>query len=145
MIHGDLDVTGTIFGSISSDRHKKEEFINIDPQEILEKLTTMPITEWQYKGSTERHIGPMAQDFYAAYRLGKGETTIAPVDASGIAFAAIQALAATDDDQNEKISWLIDNNAHFEQENEKIKKQIDQLFEQLYALQLQVNELSQEE
>ena len=41
----------------------------------------------------------MAQDFYAAFGLGLGETTIATVDADGVALAAIKALAL----ENEKL------------------------------------------
>jgi hypothetical protein len=59
---------------------------------VLDRLRNIAITEWQYKGQTERHIGPMAQDFYAAFGLGAGDTGIASIDADGVALASIKAL-----------------------------------------------------
>ena len=81
---------------------------------ILEKVATLPITEWQFKGETTRHLGPMAQDFYAAFGLGTDETTITTIDADGIALAAIQALTA---------------------ENDTLKQQLKQLEERLVSLE----------
>jgi hypothetical protein len=53
----------------------------------------MPITQWSFKESPgARHLGPMAQDFYAAFGLGWDDKHIATVDADGVALAAIQAL-----------------------------------------------------
>ena len=37
-------------------------------------------------------MGPMAQDFYAAFHLGGSDTTITTVDPDGVALAAIQGL-----------------------------------------------------
>ncbi len=37
-------------------------------------------------------MGPMAQDFYAAFGLGIDDKHIVTVDADGVAFAAIQGL-----------------------------------------------------
>ncbi|HZD14903.1 MAG TPA: hypothetical protein VE196_07200, partial [Pseudonocardiaceae bacterium] len=42
--------------------------------------------------SRVRHLGPMAQDWHAAFGLGKGNTTIPMVDAHGVLVVAIQAL-----------------------------------------------------
>jgi len=95
-INGNLNVTGDISGTFNrnSDAHLKEQVCDIDQNSILDKVNSIEILEWQYKGSNERHIGPMAQEFYAAFGLGKGETTIATIDADGVALAAIQALYA---------------------------------------------------
>ena len=38
------------------------------------------------------HMGPMAQDFHAAFGLGTDDKHIATVDADGVALAAIQGL-----------------------------------------------------
>jgi len=78
--------------SFSSDRNLKEEFTSVDSEEILEKVTQLPLTEWNFKGYGLRHIGPMAQDFHAAFRLGGSETTIDGGDLDGVALAAIQGL-----------------------------------------------------
>jgi hypothetical protein len=38
------------------------------------------------------NLGPMAQDFHAAFGLGENDCAIAAVDADGVALAAIQGL-----------------------------------------------------
>src|SRR5262245_2564143 len=55
-----------------SDRAQKYGFQSIDPEQTLERLSALPITEWSYKrdGAEIRHIGPMAQDFRSAFGLG---------------------------------------------------------------------------
>ena len=62
---------------------------------MLEKVTALPITEWKYKVEADgtEHIGPMAQDFHAAFGLnGADDKHIATVDEEGVALAAIQGL-----------------------------------------------------
>ena len=39
-----------------------------------------------------KHIGPVAQDFHAAFGLGDSDRAIGTVDESGVALAAIQGL-----------------------------------------------------
>ncbi|MBV7327835.1 tail fiber domain-containing protein [Chloroflexi bacterium TSY] len=80
----------------ASDRNLKENFEPIDEQEILAKLVELPVTRWNYKTEDDsiRRIGPMAQDFHEAFGLGTDDKHIGTVDATGIALAAIQALAA---------------------------------------------------
>ena len=80
----------------SSDRHRKEDVSAIDARDVLARVVDMPITRWRYIGEDEskHHIGPMAQDFYAQFRLGDDDTHIATVDADGVALAAIQGLNA---------------------------------------------------
>ncbi len=77
-----------------SDRNMKEAFQPVDPLEILEKVASLPITTWNYKtqDASIRHIGPMAQDFYAAFGVGETDTGIATIDADGVALAAIQGV-----------------------------------------------------
>ncbi len=77
-----------------SDRNAKENFQTVNPQAVLERVAAMPITTWNYKaeGAGVRHIGPMAQDMYAAFTLGDSDKAIGTVDADGIALASIQAL-----------------------------------------------------
>ncbi|MCB0685767.1 MAG: tail fiber domain-containing protein [Saprospiraceae bacterium] len=87
---GTVKVNGTTVHS--SDINKKEKIMSISYSDILKGLENIPITEWQYKGHNERHIGPMAQDFYQAFGLGTDEKYIASIDADGIALAAIKAL-----------------------------------------------------
>ena len=77
----------------TSDRNVKENFTEIDPQAVLARVAVLPITEWSFKVDTAtRHIGPMAQDFYAAFGVGPDDKHIATVDEEGVALAAIQGL-----------------------------------------------------
>ncbi len=79
-----------------SDSTKKEHFRTENAEAVLRKVMAMPITSWNYKAQPDsvRHIGPMAQDFHAAFGLGTDDTTIATVDIDGINMLAIKALAA---------------------------------------------------
>ena len=47
--------------------------------------------KWNYKGSDETHIGPIAEDFYRIFGVGVDEKSISTIDPSGVALAAIQA------------------------------------------------------
>jgi hypothetical protein len=86
-----LYVRGTFVST--SDRNAKENFKTVDPREVLEKVAAMPVSRWNYKQDTSsQHIGPMAQDFYAAFNVGPDDKHITTVDEGGVAFAAIQGL-----------------------------------------------------
>ena len=64
----------------------------MDSKEVLRCLAGVRVQGWSYKDDPAvRHIGPMAQDFFAAFHVGDDEH-IHGVDAGGIAFAAVQAL-----------------------------------------------------
>ena len=79
--------------NITSDRNAKEQFKPVSAREVLAKVAALPITEWQYKTQGDaRHIGPMAQDFHAAFGTGRDDKHITSVDADGVALAAIQGL-----------------------------------------------------
>ena len=76
-----------------SDRNLKEKFTPIDNREILERVASLPISRWNFKTDEQtRHIGPMSQDFYAAFNVGPDDKHIATVDEGGVALAAIQGL-----------------------------------------------------
>ena len=89
----------------------KRDFVSVDPNEVLDKLSRLPVGVWSYQteGSTVRHIGPMAQDFMAAFGVGSSDRTILQVDADGVSFAAIQALSA-------RLTLLEEKNTKLERE-----------------------------
>lgn len=70
------------------------DFEPVDGQDLLEKLAALPISTWNYvfDDASVRHLGPMAQDFAAAFGLGADNRVINLVDANGVAMVAIQAL-----------------------------------------------------
>jgi len=87
----ELRVNGTFVSS--SDRNLKENFAPVNPRAVLEKVAALPLSQWNYKADAgTRHLGPMAQDFYAAFGIGPDDKHIATVDADGVALAAIQGL-----------------------------------------------------
>jgi hypothetical protein len=77
-----------------SDRNSKENVESADPQEILAKVAALPVATWNYKSQAPsiRHIGPMAQDFHAAFGVGEDEKHITTIDEEGVALAAIKGL-----------------------------------------------------
>lgn len=62
--------------------------------DILERLVALPINLWTYDfdDPSVRHLGPMAQDFAAAFGLGDSDRMIDLIDANGVTMVAIQAL-----------------------------------------------------
>jgi uncharacterized coiled-coil protein SlyX len=78
----------------SSDKNLKTAVREIDAKDLLQRVSDLPITSWTYKRDPlKRHVGPMAQDFHAAFGLnGDDETHISEVDIAGVSLAAIKAL-----------------------------------------------------
>jgi len=81
--------------SIASDRALKEDFQPVDKQQVLAEVQQLPIQNWKLKdeAGNVRHIGPVAQDFQAAFQLGGDARFLHSGDVDGIALVAIQALA----------------------------------------------------
>jgi hypothetical protein len=79
-----------------SDRAAKTAIASVDDERILAKVAALRVSEWSYsaQGSAIRHLGPMAQDFRAAFGLGEDAKHISTVDEEGVALAAIKALQA---------------------------------------------------
>ncbi len=78
-----------------SDRTVKTGIRAIDERGVLAKVAALPVTEWTYRSEPGvRHVGPMAQDFYAAFGLGEDDRHITTIDEDGVALAAIKALHA---------------------------------------------------
>ncbi|MBC7508659.1 MAG: tail fiber domain-containing protein, partial [Ferruginibacter sp.] len=132
-----------------SDRRKKENFKSLIIEEILLKIKNMPVTEWNYKSQdiTNHHIGPMAQDFYAAFKLsGFGnDTTITTSDIDGVNMIAIQALEVrttqlklaqneliTKTNDLEKLRAEVEN---FKKENAEFKNKLMKLENALIEIQ----------
>lgn len=103
---GDLTLHGTL--SDSSDVNLKENIVPVDNKEILHKITTLPISTWNYKDNQQKdkHIGAMAQDFYKAFEYGPDNLHIAPKDAAFIAVAGVQELVKKLDERDKTIQEL---------------------------------------
>ena len=105
---GDLEIEGTL--TENSDVNTKTNIEAVDPAEVLLAVKQLPLSTWSYivDLSSAVHMGPMAQDFYAAFGLGADETGISSLDTSGVALAAIQALVDENDQLRHQMSDLAD-------------------------------------
>lgn len=89
--NGNLSIAGSL--AENSDAAAKTVHAPVDSVAVLESLSELPLSFWSYLDDPEvRHIGPMAQDFSAAFGVGADETSISTIDRDGVAFAAIQGL-----------------------------------------------------
>ncbi len=113
--------------SMVSDRNAEENFTPIDPRNILERLSRIPVTRWNLKSqiSDIRHLGPMAQDFHAAFGLGESSTYISSSDADGVALAAIQGLHQLVEEKECELVELRERNAEVEARLVKIEALLD--------------------
>ena len=96
-----------------SDRNLKENFAVVDGQDVLRKLANIPIATWNYKSQDAaiRHIGPVAQDFSAAFGVGEDNVSISTIDADGVALAAVQGLYEIVQEKDARIAALEAQNA----------------------------------
>jgi hypothetical protein len=115
-----------------SDRNVKDHFASVDTKVLLAHVLALPITTWNYKAqdTSIRHIGPMAQDFFAAFKVGEDDKHITGIDEGGVALAAIQGL-------NQKLEQELGQlRAELQSKDAQLaaqQKQIDQLAVQLAA------------
>jgi len=99
---------GSIFGGLGqlgvgaaslialSSRQFKEDIKELKPSDLealLEKIENMPIYEWQYKGSTKRHIGPVTEEAPKEITDDR-QLALINVDCFGILFASVKVMAA---------------------------------------------------
>jgi hypothetical protein len=118
--------------SSSSDRNVKSNFTSVDPQAILAQVATLQLSTWNYNAQDPsiRHIGPMAQDFYAAFKVGEDDKHISTIDSEGVALAAIQGLYQMVQKKDAKIAAL-------ETENQTLKNKLDDIDTRLSKLEAQ--------
>jgi hypothetical protein len=126
-------VTATAFNP-PSDRNLKENFQPVSALDVLNKVATMPNSRWNFIGDEATpHVGPMAQDFHAAFGLGTDDKHIATVDAAGVALAAIQGLNEKVEVRSQKAEISIQK---LEEENAELKARLEKI-EQLLNHKLQ--------
>jgi len=132
--------------SAGSDVNMKTGLTPVDPDDTLERVAELPVTTWSFKDdpSGATHFGPSAQDFHKTFDLGHDDRHIAPLDAAGVALAAIQGLNSkleeTDtalqrsaealEAENAKLSERL---ADLEQQNQKLVDRLAELERLLLA------------
>ena len=112
-----------------SDRNVKENFTALDGEEILRRLRKVPVSSWNYKTqpSEIRHIGPMAQDFFAAFKVGESDRLINSLDIDGVNLAGVRALDVRTAKQQDQIRKLEKSNAELKKQNEELLKRLEKL------------------
>ena len=115
-----------------SDRNAKENFTAIEPAAVLAKVVALPITEWNYKVDRNgvKHLGPVAQDFHAAFGLGDSERAIGSVDEDGVALAAIQGLNQKVERMNAVLRQRTDENELLRQRLLELERMVRSLASQ---------------
>jgi len=127
MVVSATDVSGG--WSMVSDKTLKTGFSTVDHQQMFDSLMGLPITRWEYvfKAGVQ-HIGPMAQDFKSAFKIGEDDRFITTSDADGVAFSAIKHLIAVTDELSKNRSMV--NSSDLSQLNEMITE-VSQVVETL--------------
>ena len=100
--------------TIGSSREFKENFQHIDGRELIKTISNMRVEAWQYKDSEERHIGPVAEDFVAAFDVGvvreadghREDKYLAASDVAGVALVGVQELAKKNQELRHRIEQL---------------------------------------
>lgn len=112
-----------------SDRNRKENFVRLDGEDVLARLSGVAVTSWNYKTQDRliRHIGPMAQDLHAAFGMGESELHINTIDIDGINMAAVQAVALRTDVLRARVATLESENAALRERLDRIEAALESL------------------
>ncbi len=124
---GNVAISGTL--SQGSDRASKIDVAPVDAEQVLDKVAALPVSTWRYRADTGsvRHMGPMAQDFAAAFELGDDERRIGLGDVGGVALAAVQGLSRRVDARAEELRSLRRRNEELERRNAALERRLDTL------------------
>ncbi|KOG36578.1 MULTISPECIES: tail fiber domain-containing protein [Streptomyces] len=75
---------------------------------VLDAVAALPVSTWRYLWEPEgvRHLGPMAQDWHAAFGFNRDDTRIPVVDGLGVSLVCIQALQRQVEDLRAEVAVL---------------------------------------
>jgi hypothetical protein len=133
-----LAAGGSTWTSVS-DRAMKDNIRPVNVRDVLNRLSSVPISRWNYKAQDPEieHMGPMAQDFYAAFGLGIDDKHINTIDPDGVALAAIQGLYELVKEKQVEANEL-------KAENTSLKQRLDEQDARLKTLETIVSSLTPE-
>lgn len=103
---------------LASSRQRKERLEPVNANDVLARLATLPIYEWSFRHDARavRHIGPVAEDFHAAFPLeGQSPQHLSVTDLAGVTLAAVQAL-------NRRLDLLEKENRKLAAENARLSE-----------------------
>lgn len=94
--NGSVTANGVL---LTSSRTMKTEITPVDSKEVLSKIKNIEVSEWRYKKAhkNDRHISPMAEDFYSLFKLGPDDKYINPNDLASVAIIAAKELSSQTD------------------------------------------------
>jgi len=124
---GDVLVGGSIVHS--SSRTTKHDITPVDNDVILSKLAQLDLAEWTYNRDVDgdRHLSPMAEDFYATFGLGPDNKHVSPSDLAGVALAAAKALRVQNESLTHENQTLKEDVAALRSELTEIKTSLSRL------------------
>ncbi len=103
----------------ASSKTLKENFGEVDGNDILQRMRRIPVNTWNYidEGRQSRHMGPFAEDFWREFSLGTEPLAIGHLDIDGVNFAGVKALDERTTRQGADIEALRARNASVEARN----------------------------
>ena len=127
---GDITANGVLLGA--SDRNKKKDINPVVPEDVLDKVAGLSVSTWRYKHDKKEalHMGPMAQDFHAAFGLGSDGTHIGMLDASGVVLISIQALNDKLEAKDNEIEALKKRNEEMASRMERLESMMQKFIEE---------------
>ncbi len=123
----------------ASDRNRKQNIVRFDPKDALARLRQLPVYQWNYiaEGDGVLHVGPMAQDFHAAFGLNGGDDThITTVDADGVVMASVVAVADETDALRKENAKLLQQISDLEARLARIESLLARIARRSNALHL---------
>lgn len=125
----------------TSSRTTKENFFNVNGEDLLARLRKVPVSTWNYisEGNGARHLGPMAEDFYGAFNLGTSDKSIGVQDLAGVSLAGVKALderTAKLQASNEQLNLDLQQKTA---EVEQLRSQLNSLEQRLAAIEQKMN------
>lgn len=119
----------------TSSRYTKENFSLVNGNDVLSRLRNVPISTWNYisEGRGVRHMGPMAEDFFQAFKLGTNNTSIGVQDLAGVSLGAIQELDQRTTELQQKAA-----------EVDQLRQRVDELRLANQALEKRLSALEQQ-
>ena len=128
----------------TSSRTTKENFLMVNGADVLSRLKGIDVSTWNYiaEGRQVRHMGPMAEDFFKAFQLGTGNTSMGLQDLTGVSLAAIKELNQRTDQLQQKtaeVEQLRQEMNQLRQANSEMERRLATL-EQLLLNQAQVTQ-----
>lgn len=105
----------------ASSRSFKDRFESIDKTELFSKIEQLDVKYWYFVGTQERHVGPVAEDFYKLFGTGVLDEpnylgkSLSAMDVAGISLGAVKE--------------LIQENKTLKEELEKLRKELSEIRE----------------